>query len=255
MGAGAGALCSGYFGLTVRDGVLLMTAAAILILYTGRQGFLRANALMVGGLLAILLIMFRQSYTPAVLSFLPPVRIIDGWIPRHWFLASLDYTAYNLALAMPILTAVGAGLPTERQARLGGLLGGTLLGLTMSIITLTLVPEAAAALEVPIPILLVVERLERWIFPLYLVGMFLALLTTAVANAFALGRRFAGGNGRLERWLAISFVALALPVSTIGFIELVGVVYPVFGYFSIIVVIWLAGRRKKSMPAGGKTLK
>lgn len=72
---------------------------------------------------------------------------------------------------------------------------------------------------------------------LYSLAMLSAMLTTAVANGFGLITRL-GPLFRIKgNTLSAAIVFLALPVSFLGFGNLIGHFYPIFGYAGAFIIL------------------
>ena len=235
MIAGAASLLTSTYGLHPRVGALLLTVATGLILLTGRKGFLQANAAMVAILLSIIFgIIWKHRLQAPSAGYME--AIVWGLTPRHWLLSALIYAGYNVALALPLLLAVGTSLRSAAEAWWSGVIGGVTMGLVICLITSALARYAAQALTEPIPMLLVVNNVGGWAHSAYIVGMLLALLTTAVSSIYALSHRLCTTTPLLEKWVGVGFVFLALPFSTFGFMELVRTIYPLFGYLACLTL-------------------
>lgn len=239
MGAGAGALLAGISGISPACGTVALLTFTAIILFFGRDGFLRANAGMVLVLIVIILLVANSHGV----SWVPTHDIGDmgvinwGLTPRCWLASSIVYAGYNVALSLPLLVTLGGGLRSAGEAWVAGIGGGVILGLMVVILSGTLISNAPLVLITPIPMLLVVRKVGDWAIQAYIVGMLLALATTAVASAYALAHRLTSHYPPVEKWAGLALVFLALPFSTLGFMSLVRTVYPLLGYAAILLIV------------------
>jgi uncharacterized membrane protein YkvI len=72
--------------------------------------------------------------------------------------------------------------------------------------------------------------------------IWLAILTTAIANAHGFASRLAPAGGRRYRLVGVSACLLALPLSTFSFDSLVRFLYPLFGYAGLALLASLLVR-------------
>jgi len=69
--------------------------------------------------------------------------------------------------------------------------------------------------------------------------IWLAILTTAVANAHGLAARFAPPGSAKYKLTGVICILLALPLGGHDFDRLVGTVYPLFGYAGLLMLVLL----------------
>ena len=149
---------------------------------------------------------------------------------NHWLLGALLYVSYNIVAGVPILAIMGGAAKTEKQAMMGGIIGGALLGLLMLVMSLGLLSRLDSVADLPMPMLSIATEASPVLGLLMAVIIFCMILNTAVCarvlpvgtHKFRLGSVAAG---------AIAFVG-----SLVGFISLVGQVYPLFGYLGFLLI-------------------
>lgn len=168
-----------------------------------------------------------------------PEQVHSNPLMPNWFVAALTYVAYNLLGSVGIMVPLGKYLRGKRTIRVGIALGGLLLVLVAgSVLTsLTGYPEAAAE---QMPMVALTSRLNPTLGIVYgfllLLGMFSNGLASLVAFMEYINRHVKA----LETHRRITMAVLMLLVwaaSLAGFGNLVGTVFPVFGYIGIVAIV------------------
>lgn len=242
MLAAAGALFAEQLGTSFTIGVLL---TAFLTGAIGRgepARLLRWNGVLVTALvvltLVVLIPVLRQMPFPVTAGGILPVLT-----PQNWVMGALLYSSFNLVLALSPLSALGRELTTTAQAFLGAALGSAVLVLTGSVMLVAMLQNAALVVGTELPLLALVGRsLPRGAL-VYVVVVYLALLTSCVAVTYGLGHRAASGNLARARQVAGWLPLSAVPLAYLGFGNLVHSLYPLIGYAGIGLLIVALVRR------------
>ena len=166
------------------------------------------------------------------------------------FLAgSFLYVSYNISAGVAMLAIIGGTAKDERIAGRGGILGGVGLGLLILLLHIAMLINVEKIAEFPMPTLRLATEISPvvgWMSGIALLGM---IYNTAVGMLYAFTTRFImPGTKKFKIGVAV-IVLLALVSSRIGFVDLVGTVYPVSGYLGMTVIIaifihWFRGRRR-----------
>ena len=168
-----------------------------------------------------------------------PEQAHSNRLMPNWFIASLTYVAYNLLGSVGIMAPLGKYLREKRTIRVGIALGGLLLVLVAgSVLTsLTGYPEAAAE---QMPMVALASRLNPTLGIVYgfllLLGMFSNGLASLVAFMEYANRHVKVMDAHRKITMAV-LMLLVWAASLAGFGNLVGTVFPVFGYIGIAVIV------------------
>ena len=176
------------------------------------------------------------------LSHLPAGGSDNRMLPV-WPVAAVTYVAYNTFGSIGILTPFGSHISGRRRVYQGIVLGTALLILIAVSVLLSIFLYLPAA-EAEMPMLELACRLNRKLGYVYGLLLLAGIYGTALSSSVAVGtflqlrceslRRH--GNLLLSGLLAAAFCA-----SLAGFGDLIGTVYPVFGYLGVIslaLVFW-----------------
>lgn len=234
MIAGASALLSGLTGLSagVCGGIFVLILLPVALMEM--RGLVTAFSVLVPvtGIIAVILgivIVFRQSF-----HFAPAMGSTSSLLPS-WWVSGLTYAAYNLFGTIGVLVPFAALVPDQKTIRRGLGLGTVfLLMLTFSILAAMIAMPDCGSAELP------TAQLARQLHPVlglvYNLLMGLGMFSAALASIMALLNQAGFHWPVLQTKRPIFLVLLLLTgyaLSLLGFSDLIGIVYPVFGYIGI----------------------
>jgi uncharacterized membrane protein YkvI len=235
MLSGAGAVFDEQLGWSSQLGILLTIVFAFLTMLFGLKGILSINTIVVP-----MMIFFSFSLTAVAFKYIEGISFSLPTFPA--FLSPLSYVAFNLAMAQVVLVPLANEVKDERVIRLGGMLGGAFLCLILlsSHISLLTLPNL---LTYSIPIAEIVKTSLAPFYSFYLVIIYGEIFTSLVAGIFGLQRQ-------LEAWIRLPktvllFIVLCglYMISLFGYHALLSVLYPLFGYISLLFIFLLFYRK------------
>ncbi len=236
MVAAGGALMHEYWGLPTAAGRLATAAAIAVAVAAGSRGVLVVNSLTVPALTLVgVALGLRAAARPATWQAL--AALPNTGAPGAWVLAALLYVTYNAVLAAGVLVPLGNGLDPGQAARAAAVGAGG-LGALAAGITLACLAGGPAVWQREIPLLAVAGDSPA-LRTLTVAALWVAILTTGVANAFAVGTRLKAGLGWPDRHAGLAAVAVAYPMARAGFAALVGWVYPLMGLFGLLPLAYV----------------
>lgn len=164
---------------------------------------------------------------------------------NNWFFSALLYVSYNSLMSVVILSNMLPYLKTRKTGLLGGLIGGMILCLMSMIINLVL-SIFYPGIHSELPLLSLLQRYSGIFVSLYTAVLFGAMLTSAVSSGFCIIGRISQRIKAGKRLITALMCGIAIPMSTIGFSNLISALYPVFGYIGLflVFVILLTGVRE-----------
>ena len=162
---------------------------------------------------------------------------------------ALTYTSYNIITAISVLAGMPAVVTSRRIAKYSGLIGGACLTVLGLCFMLPLYANSSVVDGLSAPMLVVSEKYGMAMEAIYIMVLFSAILTTAVANGFAILERLAVFRRLPKTAIKLLVCVLGILFAHIGFSAFVSHIYPIFGYlglFMMITVIITAVFRKKT---------
>lgn len=242
MLAGAGTLFNRLLGLPYSLGVILTIVFLLLTLFLRNEGILTVNSILIPVLILLTTYMvfsfLRKEFSLSGFA-LQEIALPGGLFPAaEWIKDGLYYGAYNLAMAIAVMTSI---VYDEEDGAIltGGIIGGFLITLLLVVIYLALLsafPQGMPAASVEMPLLHLAGNMGRPLYFGYILVLYFAIITTAVANYYAFTKRFALLlRIRYESSLLLGLL-LILPLLPSGFSTLVNKLYPIFGGLALIII-------------------
>lgn len=235
MLSGGGAIFSEHLGLPPYLGTLLIAVITVSAVFFGLQGVMAANAVLVPIKVVFIVIICLYALTEGGFPALQPSAGLPGLYGFKWLWSAVLYVSYNMVVSVAVLSSLGRTV-SMRSGITGGMLGGIALGALAGLIAaagLCFYPEICAY---EIPMLFIASSLGGVVKAVLGVVIWMAVLTTAIADAHGVASRFACGNSRKYKIIGTGVVLLALPLSAIKFSLLVKYLYPLFGYVGLLLL-------------------
>lgn len=242
MTAGVGAMLEQLLNVPawIGDGLFSLIVALVAIL--GVSGMVGVFSALVPLLvLATLLFAVSAFCRYGVGEIFSLVHTNANPLMPNWLIAALTYVAYNILGAIGIITPVGKLVKKKGTVYIGIIMAGFMLvGVAGSILTSLAVDLPSADTELPMVAL--ATGLSPFLGSCYgillLLGMFCNALASLVALIVYLEQKFPVLLPKRKPVLAVSALLVWLG-SLGGFGDLIGIIFPVFGYISIIYLVCL----------------
>ncbi len=237
MTTGSGALFQEYIGIKAVYGAAIMSAACCIVFLFNFKGIVAINTaiapiLVLGiGFLGVYICLFLNL---PVYNDQESLRYLGNWVS-----SSIVYVSYNSIILVTILATLLPYLNTRRVAIGSAVVGSGLLcitGLVVYALTNLFYP---AVLDYEIPLLQVIERFNISIRDFYTFILFFAMFTSAVSAGFCFLNKVSGGSTFRFNLCAAAMCITAIPLSLIGFSNLVKAMYPLFGYMGLFQVLMI----------------
>ncbi|MDV2116790.1 hypothetical protein [Alcaligenes faecalis] len=241
MFAGGGSLMEQQWGVPAQYGSIAVMLITVLIV------FLRVDRVMafIGSVTPFLVLMmiFLCVYSWNTRDLpLEELNVIAHTKPQgagHWLVGALLYVSYNMVVGAPFLMIAGAQATSRRNALLGGLVGGLLLGFLIVLISSGVFGRIDTIGSAALPMLMLATEQSKLLGTVMSVVVFAMILTTSVGVLYSFSARiFTPNTRKFNIGTAVAGV-LGLVGAKIGFINLVGTVYPFFGYLGFVLMAWI----------------
>lgn len=222
MLAGCGEAVCQLTGIRKSVGVVIIIALTVLILFFDMRGLMTAN-----GIMAVLIIVG----TMGVCLYLYNFREIQVFAYKgKWAVSGALYTGYNMLTAGAVLPSMRSYVQNSR--RVGILSGGCIFVLLTALWGIICIYNGKIQLGA-IPMLTICKRHGELLCAVYSAVLFMAMLTTAIANAFALTDSLPGNKKTKIAFLA----ALGFMFASIPFEFFVGSIYRFAGYAGVMFMV------------------
>ncbi len=237
MFAGSGALFQQRFHMPYQVGVLAMAICCYITFLFDVKGVIAVNSILAPILLIGVLIVgvymwyFRST---SVMSNIVQVFLV---VRDNWFSSAIIYISYNIITAVVVLTTLYKLITSKFTARMGSLLAGMALGMIGIILGFVILVHYKDLQGIEIPMLAIVMRYAKVVQYIYIIVLISAMFTTAVANGYGILSRLNINKAKGGKVKLAIFISSAVIFSQIGFSNMVGKVYPIFGYIGVFQII------------------
>lgn len=251
MFSGAGAIFEEQFGLPAFAGSLFMAVITIASVTLNVQKVIGLISAITPFLLVLVILIAGYSlfhYDPSSMDMDAAVAKTSPAAP-NWIMGALLYVSYNIAAGVAMITVIGGTVKDRKVARRGGIIGGLGLGLLILLINISMLPQLEKISDVAMPMITLsnaIHPVVGFLMAIVLIGM---IYNTAVAMLYAFSARIVKPEKPSFKTFTILFGVLAFIASFLGFVNLVGTVYPITGYLGFlliaaIIISWFTYRKR-----------
>jgi len=220
-------------------GICMIVLVNCLVVLGGLQGVIWINAVLVPiKIVALFLVCILTINAHDALGMMNNITEPAVSVQRHWVWSGLLYVSYNMILVVAVLSTLGKSI-TVRKAVIGGAVGGAALGATAGVVCLAGISLYPEIINYKVPTLYMAGIIGKGFKVPIGVLIWLAIVTTAVANMHGLAARVAGPGSKRYKTIGIGVTIMAIPLSLMEFDRLVGTVYPLFGYAGLLIILLL----------------
>ena len=240
MSAGVGAMLAQLFDVSAWLGSAVFMALVFAVALLGVTGMVNAFSALIPVLIAATAAFAVGAYATFGTEGVFQLRNVNNNpLMPNWFIAALTFVSYNILGGIGIMSPVGQYVRRKRHIYGGIILAGVmLLAVAGSILTsLASYPEAVAA---ELPMVALASRLNGTLGTVYGLMLLLAMFCNALASLVGL-IAYLEQKARFVREkkkpVLVGLCVLAWCASLLGFGEIIAVVYPIFGYLSIVFIV------------------
>lgn len=234
--AGSGAILNEFFAIPKIVGSLIMLSIAAIFILKGTNGLIEVNSIIVPLLIStitVLTVLYfvynNGSLSIEMLTKFPPKK--EGIL-----VSTILYAGYNILCSSGVIIPLSTEIDDKKIMTKGiffGALGLTLLCLMINFMLTLNIPYIY---EYEIPLLYVSTPFGSIIQAVLLMVILLEMFSTEVSDVYSISKT-------LDKSFKISFkkgvfivLAVALPISQIGFTNLITTLYPLFGLLSLVFI-------------------
>lgn len=264
MISGGGAVVYENFDIPYIYGIIGMSLATFIVFIFGVKGIANANKIIVPFLVFIILWVgfniiykneaifsnFHASYfiDDSILSNKNMVKsfIIQVITELKWLFSAVTYFAHNTIGSTVVMCSLGPLIYDKRSAKLGGMLGGIILGILGLIILLSLLILHSNIIGLEVPMVTVAGNLGKVWRVLYSLVLLLAMFTTAIANGYGCISGLSSLIRVNKKIISILICIISIPLARLGFKNLVTYMYPLFGYIGMILIFSIIIKKRSS---------
>ncbi|WP_216442257.1 YkvI family membrane protein [Arcanobacterium phocae] len=238
MIAGAGANFEQQYGLPTWVGSLVMVGLVVCAGMLNVDKVTQVIGVITPFILIFIIVASVHAFTGATLSInaLEPVATTLTPAVPSITISTLSYVSMSMALAISMALVMGGSLLNTRVAGYGGLLGGGIFGVILVISVLAIFSQIDKVKDAPMPMLELVNQIHPVAGTAMAVIIYGMIFNTAIGLYYALAKRVTASRPNLFLPAITVLAFLGFRLSFFGFQTLVATLYPIVGYFGIIMM-------------------
>ena len=235
--AGSGALLHQFFGIPKIVGSIIMAIIASFALLRETNGLVEINSVIVPSLVTVItlimilyLLFCRQDLTISNILSIEPVKN-SGWLT-----STILYAGYNTLCCCGVIVPLSYETSDRKSMIKGIALGALVLSIICIFINAMLMVNQPYIYKYDIPLLYITDRFGKPIQISLLAIILAEMFSTEVSDVYSISKTL-NKSFKIKYKKSIFLVLLiALPISLIGFSNLISTLYPIFGILSLIFI-------------------
>lgn len=252
MIAGAGSNLQQQFNLPFWMGGLICSLLIILVSFFDFNKIMNVLGIFTPILIVMILGIFIYTFWGKTYDFNEMNAIaqtLPSSLPNIW-ISVLNYFSLCAITAVSMAFILGSSLVRIKVAKEGGLIGGFLIGLIITLATLVLFAKVNVVKDAQIPMLVLVQQISPVFATIYAFVIFALIFNTAFSLFYSLASRLAKGNQKKMRLYLIGLVMIGYALSFVGFKQLISGFYPILGYLGMVLLVvllrsWIVSRKDR----------
>ena len=159
----------------------------------------------------------------------------------NWGIATMTFVAYNILGGIGIMSPVGQYV-RERKHIYGGIILAGLMLLVVAGSILTSLAAYPEAVQAELPMVALASHLNGTMGTIYGIMLLVAMFCNALASLVGLSAYIEQKSALVrthKKVVLLAISVLAWAGSLLGFAEIIGTVYPVFGYISVAFLVFM----------------
>lgn len=239
MSAGAGALLNQLFGIPTALGSAALAALVAFVSLAGLGGMVAAFSATVPVLAVVTLVFGIISVSQNGVQFTQPAAAGSNPLMGSWVVAALSFACYNTFGNIAMISPLGEFMKSKKAAVCGIAVGAAVLLAIAGSVLLSISARPSLS-EAELPMLALAQSKGKAVGIVYGVLLLLAMFGTALSNLVGFTSIIFRKSERIKNHKTLFTVACAAATvcgSLVGFGDLIGVIYPIFGYCSSVFIV------------------
>lgn len=240
MIAGFGAYFEQELGINKIIGSVILAILSFVVFMTSVKGVVKVSEILVPILIIFITIIGAINIKDINLIELENyiIRVNNS----NYLLSGILYCSYNSILLIPVLITLKNYIKDKRQIRIIAISTTIILILLSMIIFLLLVKIDVDITKLEMPVAYVVSHMFKILKLTYGFIILGSIFTTAIS----LGTSFLQNTSKSKKGytqIALFMCIMSAIISTVGFSNLINLLYPIFGYLGLIQIVALSFKK------------
>lgn len=236
MLSGGGAILKQQLGISNTYGIYILAFLTFMTFIYSIKGLSYVNTLLIPLLVTgIIFISYNVIHSNGLdFSNFHGVKVTKN---GNWITSSFLYVSYNSLSSVIILSYMISIIKSKKDIIKTGIFGGVILGIIAISILVPILIKYTDVFNLEIPMLNVASSVNKQSKILYSIILIFAMFTTAIASGFSFIMRISKATGIKKNIISIILPLITIPISRLGFSNLVKIFYPLFGYLGFFVFL------------------
>lgn len=158
---------------------------------------------------------------------------------NNWVVSGINYVSLNVGLGASMTFVMGGNEKNSKIAAIGGLLGGFVLGLMIIVSHLAIFSKIDVVGHLSLPMLGLVNEISPILGFIMAIVVYLMIFNTCLGMFYSLATRFSdAGTSKFKVIFTVTLI-IGYIVSFVGFTDLMAILYPIIGYFGVLMILVL----------------
>lgn len=238
--AGAGATLNEYYGVNPYLGSAIMTVLVLAAYLIGFEKMVKIISSigpviilfsLTVGIVTLFTDLGKWQEIPTYEAQLSPYRAAP-----HWLISGLLYLGLNFFPGSTYFSELGSSASSKKELKYGAVLGGTVLLLSITVMSTAIMLNGDAAAGLDIPVLYLARRISYVFGAVFSVMLVLGIFSSCSVMMWSVSSRISFRKKAWNKAGAVGVAVFAYGVSTLSFGKLIGTVYPLIGYVGLIFI-------------------
>lgn len=256
MIAGAGATLNEYYGLNPQTGRIIMAVLALGTVILGLDGLVSIVSkigpaiIIFAVIVGIGNIVMNPSGLAKANETMASIKVTKA--ASNWLISGIIFPAMGCIMLAPFLAQLGKEAGSKKEAKTGGFIGGFAFAAAVMVMAYGLMASIGDLYNKDVPSLFIADKMFPAIGILFSVILFAGIYTTAVPMLWlSCNRLVSDEKDKKFKILALILTIIAFIGGQFSFSALVNSLYPISGYFGIILMLCILKTqlKKKEVPS------
>lgn len=252
MIAGFGAYLKQEYNINNIIGSGILASICLIIFKTNKNALVKVNEILIPILIFIIVLIGIVNVQNIEFSNLKNYLIPQN--NNNWLIMSIMYASYNCILLVPVLITIKNNVKKAKDIKYISLIVTIIVTLLLVIIFFLLLNIDIDIKSLEMPAVYAINKISHNIKNIYGITILISIFTTAIS----LGISFLNNtskNRKKHNTIALIICLTSIMFSTIGFSNLVNLLYPILGFLGIIQIIQIYKKAQDSSKYIAKTIK
>ena len=216
-------------------GSIILAILCIITLSNEIKGIIKVSESVVPILIIFITIVGLQSLNyidiPNITKYIIKAK------QTNWIISSILYASYNTILLIPTLISMKKILNKKTIGKISSIV--TIIIILAISIYISMIKIDVNINNLEMPVTYIISHQFPHLKIIYGIVILASILTTAISLGSGLLQNITKEK-KIKKTILVIICIISIPVSQIGFSNLIGYLYPIFGYLGIIQIILLS---------------